>query len=75
MKKLLSILLISVFLFTGCVTNKRVCVPCPHTDILTKVSMGGRVFIIAIPKGAFDDPKNYRTIEQYKEELRKKQGL
>uniref|UniRef100_A0A6H1ZIR5 Uncharacterized protein n=1 Tax=viral metagenome TaxID=1070528 RepID=A0A6H1ZIR5_9ZZZZ len=72
MKKILMSLLLFLFI-NGCVvTNKVAKCSCPNEDILTKVIVEGNEFIVPVPKGFFDNPENYITMEKYLKKLREK---
>ena len=61
----------------GCIATKNIKCDntCPPTDIVTKLRVNGQSYIVPVPKGFFSNPKNFRTMEQYKEEMKKKGGI
>ena len=65
MKKLFIILI--VFL-AGCVPSATVCV-CPTTDVVVSNDVEGRAAIFAIPKGTFNDPDNFWTLDEFNQQM------
>lgn len=70
MKKLIVLFIICAFL-GGCATTAKVACPaCPSSKVLLKLRCGGMVQVVPMPKGFLDNPDNFRTEEQFREEIR-----
>ena len=64
-----ALFIILIVFLAGCVPSATVCV-CPTTDVVVSGDVEGGAAIFAIPKGTFNNPDNFWTLEEFNDELR-----